>query len=241
MKKLKGTQFRSGETETSLITHWLWPSGHKKGCYLKLFYSLHFKSCKNEKQQDSYNEERMKQEQTVRDCSLVKRNFFFLLRWNITWIPYTGAVQFGIFDDQVLNPKGGCCDFWKRKNNYLEETTATSEYTWLLLLRTRCLLQSCLNWSTIFVEIGSSPVKVFHLLWTTICKSSTSLSQHLPIPESTSLLAKHFFFLPLPPSSQSLSHQYLEISKVILCAIKYMLVSTKVCMKSRLKNSQSGP
>lgn len=51
------------------------------------------------------------------------------LRWNITWIPYIGAVHFGIFDDQVLNPKGGCCDFWKNKNNSLKETAATSKNT----------------------------------------------------------------------------------------------------------------
>jgi len=76
MKKFKVPQLWFGEVETSLITHQLWPSGHKKGCYLKLFYSLHFKSWNTEKQQDNYNEERVKQEQIVRDCSLVKRSLF---------------------------------------------------------------------------------------------------------------------------------------------------------------------
>lgn len=77
MKKFEVPQLWFGETETSLITNRLWPSGHRKGCYLKLFYSLQFKSCNTEKQQDSYNEERMKQEQSVSDYSLVKGNLFF--------------------------------------------------------------------------------------------------------------------------------------------------------------------
>lgn len=167
------------------------------------------------------------------------------LWWNITWISYTGAVQFGIFDDQVLNPKGGCRDFWKRKNNYLKETTATTEYTWLLLMRTRCLLLSCLNRFIIFVEIRSSPGEVFHLLWTTICKSSTRLSHYLPVPEYLSA-SKTFFSPPSTPhflNSQvwSLSPQHIEISKVMFCAIVYIGFQIKKKVNSDLKYCFNSP
>lgn len=45
----------------------------KKGPYLKLLYSL---GCKCPEQLDSYNEERMKQEQMVRSYRLVKIIYF---------------------------------------------------------------------------------------------------------------------------------------------------------------------
>lgn len=110
----------------------------------------------------------------------------------------------------------------REKNNHLKETTATSEYTWLLLMRTRCLLQSCLNWSILFVEIGSTPGEFFHLLWTTVCKSFTRFSHYLPIPESSTLLVNHFFpslYPPLPKFSRpNLSPQDLKISMVMLRA-----------------------
>lgn len=88
----------------------------------------------------------MKEEQMVRDCSLVKRTCFFFKK-NRTLPEFLILELFSLESlmTKCLIQRVGAVISEREKNNRLKETTTTSEHTRLLVMRTRCLLQSCLN------------------------------------------------------------------------------------------------
>lgn len=84
----------------------------------------------------------MKEEQMVRDCSLVKRTFKKKKK-NRTLPEFLILELFSLESlmTKCLIQRVGAVISEREKNNCLKETTTTSEHTWLLVMRTRCLLR----------------------------------------------------------------------------------------------------